>query len=118
MGIALATLAESMPQFALLLVLTLLPLQLVSGPANSSVSSQAGSRKWDRRPFRRWTPSVLGLPPLAARAHEGSAQDKHSGSPGRPWPAAAEAPAVEEPMSRAAFGAVKPKDKAKTMEPT
>src|SRR5271166_2633344 len=81
MGIALATLAESMPQFALLLVLTLLPLQLVSGPANSSVSSQAGSRKWDRRPFRRWTPSVLGLPPLAARAHEGSAQDKHSGSP-------------------------------------
>ena len=33
MGIALATLAESMPQFALLLVLTLLPMQLVSGPA-------------------------------------------------------------------------------------
>ena len=33
MGIALAPLAESMPQFALLLVLTLLPMQLVSGPA-------------------------------------------------------------------------------------
>jgi len=33
MGIALATLAESMPQFALLLVLTLLHIQLVSGPA-------------------------------------------------------------------------------------
>jgi ABC-2 type transport system permease protein len=33
MGIALATLAESMPQFALLLVLTLRPMQLVSGPA-------------------------------------------------------------------------------------
>ena len=32
--------------------------------------------------------------------------------------ATAEAPAVEEPMSRAAFGAVKPKGKAKTMEPT
>ncbi len=33
MGIALATLAESMPQFALLLVLTLLPMQLLSGAA-------------------------------------------------------------------------------------
>ena len=32
--------------------------------------------------------------------------------------ATAEAPAVEEPMSRAAFGAVKPKGKAKAMEPT
>jgi hypothetical protein len=32
--------------------------------------------------------------------------------------ATAEAPAVEEPMSRAAFGAVKPKGKAKTIEPT
>ena len=31
---------------------------------------------------------VLGLPPLALpRAHERSAQDKHSGSHGRPWPA-------------------------------
>jgi ABC-2 type transport system permease protein len=33
MGIALATLAASMPQFALLLVLTLLPMQLLSGAA-------------------------------------------------------------------------------------
>ncbi len=33
MGIALATLAESMPQFALLLILTLLPMQLLSGAA-------------------------------------------------------------------------------------
>ena len=33
MGIALATMAESMPQFALLLVLTLLPMQLLSGAA-------------------------------------------------------------------------------------
>jgi ABC-2 type transport system permease protein len=33
MGITLGTLAESMPQFALLLVLTLLPMQVVSGPA-------------------------------------------------------------------------------------
>jgi ABC-2 type transport system permease protein len=33
LGIALATLAESMPQFALLLVLTLLPMQLLSGAA-------------------------------------------------------------------------------------
>ncbi len=33
MGIALATLAESIPQFALLLVLTLLPMRLVFGPA-------------------------------------------------------------------------------------
>ena len=31
MGIALATLAESMPQFALLLVLVLLPMQVLSG---------------------------------------------------------------------------------------
>src|SRR5271166_2700816 len=33
MGIALAPLAEPLPQFALVLVLTLLPMQLVSGPA-------------------------------------------------------------------------------------
>ncbi len=33
MGIALAPLAESTPQFSLLLVLTLLPMQLVSGAA-------------------------------------------------------------------------------------
>ena len=33
MGIALAALGESMPQFALLLVLTLLPMQLLSGVA-------------------------------------------------------------------------------------
>jgi len=31
MGIALATVAESMPQFALLLILVLLPLQVLSG---------------------------------------------------------------------------------------
>src|SRR5271166_3883131 len=89
MGIALATLAESMPQFALLLVLTLLPLQLVSGPANSSVSSQAGSRKWDRRPFRRWTPSVLGLPPLALPAPtKDPLKTSTAAAPDdRPWPA-------------------------------
>jgi ABC-2 type transport system permease protein len=33
MGIALATLAESMPQFGLLLVLVLLPMQILSGAA-------------------------------------------------------------------------------------
>src|SRR5271166_3847758 len=33
MGIALAALVESMPQFALLLVLTLLPMRLLSGAA-------------------------------------------------------------------------------------
>ncbi len=121
MGIALATLAESMLQFALLLVLTLLPMQLVSGPANSSVSSQAGSRKWDRRPFRRWTPSAgssacrrwrcpLTKDPL--KTSTAAAPDDLGQL------ATAEALAVEEPMSRAAFGAVKPKGKAKTMEPT
>jgi ABC-2 type transport system permease protein len=31
MGIALATVAESMPQFALLMILVLLPLQILSG---------------------------------------------------------------------------------------
>lgn len=31
MGIALATLAESMPQFALLVILVLLPMQVLSG---------------------------------------------------------------------------------------
>ena len=57
---------------------------------------------------------VLGLPPLAARVpHEGPAQTSTAAAPDDLGQlATAEAPAVEEPMSRAAFGAVKPKGKA------
>ena len=39
MGIALATLAESMPQLALLLVLTLFPMQLLTGAATPREST-------------------------------------------------------------------------------
>ena len=116
LGIALATLAESMPQFALLLVLTLLLTQLVSGLANSSVSSQAGSRKWDRRH------SSAGHPPPGPRPAGAGAARAPTEDPLKTSTAAAPddlsqlatagAAAVEEPMSRAAFGAVKPKGKA------
>src|SRR5271157_1046645 len=115
MGIALATLAESMPQFALLLVLTLLPMQLVSGPTNSSVSSQAGSRKWDRRPFRRWTASAGSSACRRWRCPRPTKDPLKTSTAAAPDDlgqlATAEAPAVEEPMSRAAFGAVMPKGK-------
>ncbi len=105
-----------MPQFALLLVLTLLPTQLV--PA------------WRTRPFhlRRNRGNgtediqaldtlrrVLGLPALALpgaptedplKTSTAAAPDDLSQL------ATAGAAAVEEPMSRAAFGAVRPKGKA------
>ena len=122
MGIALAPLAESMPEFALLLVLTLLPMQLVSGSANSFVSSQAGSRKWDEGHSGTGHPPPGPRPAAAGAARAPTKDPLKTSTAAAPDDlgqlATAEAPAVEEPMSRAAFGAVMPKGKAKTMEPT
>ncbi len=122
MGIALAPLAESMPQFALLLVLTLLPMQLVSGPGELVRFISGRIEEMGPKAIRALDTlgRVLGLPPLALPAptkdplktSTAAAPDDLSQL------ATAGAAAVEEPMSRAAFEAVLPKGKAKTMEPT
>ena len=60
LGIFMATLARSMPQFGMLAVLILLPLQLLSGgltPRESMPAAGAGQSCWSRRP-RTSSPSA------------------------------------------------------------
>ena len=103
-GIALAALAESMPQFALLLVLTLPPHAVGVRPGELVRFISGGIEEMGPKAVQALATlgRVLGLPPLALPA-----PTKH---PLKTSTAAApdwrqpEAPAVEEPMSRAALG--------------
>ena len=72
----------------------------------------------DRRPFRRWTPPVLGLPPLALPAPtKDPLKTSTAAAPDDLGQlATAEAPAVEAPMSRAAFGAENASTLSSTMK--
>ena len=123
----MATLAESMPQFALLLVLTLLPMQLVFGPATprermpvwllDAMQNPSSFRQLRRSVLSRtaglgivW-PEVLMIAIITAVYFATSRVTRTVASTANLVQAVtdATAPAAEAPKSEAAFGAAKPK---------